>query len=64
MLVGLKADAPLKKYYAYKPEAIKHLKANIRDAIAEIRPRILEKVHENTFERGTVRPAEVDKAMK
>ena len=30
-----------------KPETIEHLRANIRDAIAEIRPNTLEKVHKN-----------------
>ena len=35
------------KYYAYKPEAIEHFKAHIRDEIAEIRPHTLEKMHRN-----------------
>ena len=35
------------KCYSDKPETIDPLKANIRDVIVEIRPYILEKVHEN-----------------
>lgn len=39
------------KCYADKPETIENLKANIRDAIAEIRPHTLEKVLENWSDR-------------
>ena len=35
------------KYYAYKPETNEHLKNNIRNAIAEILPHTLDKVHDN-----------------
>ena len=39
------------KFYAYKPETIDHLKANIRGAIAEIRLHKMEKVHQNWSDR-------------
>lgn len=39
------------KCYADKPETIEHLKANIRDAIAEIQPHTLAKVLENWSDR-------------
>ena len=35
------------KCYVHHPETIDHLKVNIRDAINEIRPQTLKKVHEN-----------------
>ena len=40
------------KFYANKSETIKHFKANIRDAIAQMRPHIHEKAHETNFIGG------------
>ena len=39
------------KCYVEIPETNKHLKANIRDNITDIRPQALEKLHENWTER-------------
>ena len=39
------------KCYSKKSHTIEHLKFNIHDAIAKIRPHTLEKVHENCADR-------------
>ena len=53
--VGLFSVVPVKeKYYNDKPEITEHLKANIRDTIAEIQAHTLEKMHENCFNRRLI----------